>query len=167
MTLPVPDPTVRQLRTIAGAVTAVPVLLGIVIFVVQNSDDGRGEVSWVAIGASLVVAAIAWLLCEQIGYRLRALPAARVDEGLRKQALQRFQASMMIRMALAEVPALVALALTFVKSPVNVFNYLPGGLAALALMALHVQPTRTSVARSETALDRDGGRSDLSRTFGY
>lgn len=157
----------RQLRTIAGAVTAVPVLLGIVIFVVQGSSNGPGELSWLAIGGSLAAAAIAWLLCEQIGYRLVPLAADRVDRDVQKQALQRFQASMMIRMALAEVPALVALALTFVQSPVNVVNYLPGGLAALALISLHVQPTRTAVARSETALDRDGGRSGLSQTFGY
>lgn len=158
---------VRTLRTIAGAVTVVPVLLGIVVFVVQNSDDGQREVSWLAIGVSLAAAVIAWLLCEQLGYRLAPLPAGRVDEAVGRQALQRFQAAMMMRMALAEVPALVAVALTFVETPVYVVNYLPGGLAALALMAMHVQPTRSSVARSETALDREGGRSGLSQIFGY
>jgi len=167
MTTPTPQPSARTYQILANTFTSVPVLLGIVVFVIQSSEPDAPQVSWLAVVVPLVIAAVSWTLCEQIGYRLPPLESARLDSDVQKLAFARFQAAAMIRIALCEVPMLVAVALTFLSPPTSIVNYLPGGLATLLLLSVQVRPTRAVVGKSEAALDRNGGHSGLSATFGF
>ncbi|WP_029136612.1 hypothetical protein [Nakamurella lactea] len=167
MTTPTPQAGARTYQVLANTFISVPVLLGIVVFVVQSSQSDSPQVSWLAVVVPLVIAALSWMLCEQIGYRLAPLESARAGTDVQQVAFARFQTSAMVRVALCEVPMLVAVALTFLSPPASVGNYLPGGLASLVLLFMHVRPTRAVVGRSEAALDRNGGHSGLSATFGF
>jgi hypothetical protein len=67
----------------------------------------------------------------------------------------------MLRFALCEAVALVALVGTFALEPQTGMTYLVGATFALALLAWHVWPGERTTRRVEEQLDREGGRSGL------
>jgi hypothetical protein len=68
---------------------------------------------------------------------------------------------MMLRFALCEAVAIIALAASFVVEPQTAKTYLVGGTLSLALLLWHVWPSERITRRLETQLDRDGGHSGL------
>ncbi|WP_353649539.1 hypothetical protein ABLG96_00815 [Nakamurella sp. A5-74] len=158
-------PQARTLNLLAGSLMAVPVILAVVLVVIGGTDGGAPELLPTVV--PIAVGLLAAVGITTIGFRVRPLDQADVGRGAETAALQRFTTSFFLRFALAEMPALVALALAFAFPPVNLFAYLPGGLFALLLMAIFVRPNRSNVGRVERVLDERGARSNLSAAFGY
>lgn len=155
-------PLARSLLVTGSALVGVPVILGVVVVVIGGGVTAFSPVPFVA---GLVVGLLAAAVVPVVGYRLPVLTPADAQPG--RVALQRFQTAMFLRMAICEVPAIVALALTITATPTSWLNYLPGGLVSLVLLTLHVRPSRASVARSEQALEAGGVRSGLAASFGW
>lgn len=158
-------PQARALNLIASSLMAAPVIIGVIVVVLGGTDGGAPGLIPTAV--PIVAGLLAAFGISTIGFRVQPLDLNTVGSAAQTAALQRFSSGFFLRFALAEVPALVALALTFAFPPVNVFAYLPGGLFALLLMVVFVRPSRTNVGRIERALDGYGARSNLSAAFGY
>lgn len=149
-------PPLKNLRVLAGALMGAVVLLSVVVwFVVPGRDYPPSWVAWI-LGA---VALAAFALAEQAGYRTDPVePGARATW---QQAVGAFQASMMLRLAVTEGVAILALVLTFLVTPATFMTYLIGAVLALILMAFHVWPTDRAIGAIEQSLDRAGGQSFL------
>jgi hypothetical protein len=144
---------------------AVPVILGVVVAVLGGLDGHDFQL--IPSLVPVVVGVFAAIGISTIGLRVQPLDQGAAGPAAHSVALQRFTTGFFLRFALAEVPALVALALTFAFPPVSLLAYTPGGVMSLVLMAVFVRPSRSSVGRIERALDERGGRSNLSAAFGY
>lgn len=158
-------PQARTLNVIASSLMAAPVIIGVIVAVLGGTDGGTPGL--VPLAVPIVAGLLAAFGISTVGFRVQPLEQGLVGPVAESAGLQRFTSSFFLRFALAEVPALVALALTFAFPPVNLFAYLPGGVMSLLLMIVFVRPSRSSVGRVERALDERGGRSNLSAAFGY
>ncbi|HET6693387.1 MAG TPA: hypothetical protein VFG97_03720 [Pedococcus sp.] len=149
---------IAQLRTLASALISAVVMFGLVAFFVLGAD-GYPPV-WVAavLGAIAVGAHVA---VEAVGYRVPALPPVARGEEAAAAGLAAYRSSMMLRFALCEAVAIIALVASFVVEPQTAKTYLVGGTLSLALLLWHVWPSDRGIRRIETQLDRDGGRSGL------
>ncbi len=74
--------------------------------------------------------------------------------------------SLILRLVLSELVALVSLALAFVLTDGQVMTYVVGGAVSLALMALFAYPSAGNIRRVEASLDSAGAQSRLAETFG-
>ena len=149
---------ITQLRTLATALISAVVMFGIVAFFVLG-PVGYPPV-WVAaaLGAFAVAAHVA---VEAVGYRAPALPPGAHGEEAASPGLAAYRSLMMVRFALCEAVAIIALAAAFVVEPQTAKTYLVGGTLSLLLLLWHVWPSERITRRLEQALDRDGGRSGL------
>lgn len=159
------SPQARGLKLIGSTLMVVPVILAVVVVVLGGLHSA--SLSWIPVVAALVSAVLVTTGITVIGFRAEPLDRAAVGHQAERVALQRFSTGFFLRLALSEVPALVALALTFAFPPISLFSYLPGGVLSLVLMVAYVRPSRSTVARVESALDAGGARSNLSAQFGY
>ncbi|MGI8881847.1 MAG: hypothetical protein ACR2KJ_15345 [Jatrophihabitans sp.] len=165
MTAPVTPAT--TLRTLALAFATTPIVIGIaLVFVAKPANGESAKASVGIVAAEIVIAVLAELLLETMGYRIKPLDATMDAEKAASQAGVRFQASMILRFALAEVVVLISIALTFVVTPLTVLNYLVGAALGVALILIHVWPSSRVLTRCAAAMDRDGGRSQLVERLG-
>jgi hypothetical protein len=145
---------------------SVLVVIGVALTVVlagESSQDGSAPL-WPYL-VVLAVAAPAGAMIELVGYRVRPLPPTTSAEQAFSQGVAMFQQSMMIRFALSESVAIVAIALTFIVSPTSITIYLLGAAISLALMATRVWPSRRNVERVQIQLDSAGASSNLLSIF--
>jgi hypothetical protein len=149
---------IMQFRVLAaalmGALVAFLVALGFAL-----GFDGYPP-TWAAwaLGA---LAAAAHLVASTVGYRVPAVAPGTRPEAARSAALAAYQQSMVLRFAVCEAVAIIALVLAFALTPQTAMTYLVGAVLSLLLMLWHVWPSRRLIARVEALLDRDGGRSGL------
>lgn len=153
-------PAARALTVMAYAFVAAIVVLGVVVAMMTAGSPTETTPMMLGVLIGLICAG----LIQFLGYRIPALPAGAAPDPA--TVLEPYRASMMLRFALADTPALVSFAAT-IAFVGNVVSYLPGALISLALMIVHVVPNRGLVTRIERRLDADGGRSRLSVLFGY
>ena len=153
---------ITQLRTLATALISAVVMFGIVAFFVLG-PEGYPPV-WVAaaLGAIAVAAHVA---VEAVGYRAPALPPGTHGDEAASAGLAAYRSLMVLRFALCEAVAIVALVAAFVVEPQTAKTYLVGGTFSLLLLAWHVWPTDRGIRRIEAQLDRDGGQSGLPSTL--
>lgn len=149
---------IAQLRILATALISAVVMFGLVAFFVLGAD-GYPPV-WVAaaLGALAVGAHVA---VEAVGYRVPALARGTDGDEAAAAGLAAYRSSMMVRFALCEAVAIIALAASFVVEPQTAKTYLVGGTLSLLLLLWHVWPGDRGIHRIEAQLDRDGGRSGL------
>jgi hypothetical protein len=74
-----------------------------------------------------------------------------------------YQQSMILRFALSESVAIVAIALVFAGRSNTILPYLVAALIAELLMAYHVWPSENLINRVQQRLDRNGSRSELAK----
>lgn len=154
---------ILSLRVVVGAVMGFLVVMALALWFVLDDHGAMPDVLWLAILAAVAVAMAAALLT--IGYRTPALaPGTRPDEAARVGRTS-FQSGTMLRMSLAEAPAIVGLALAFVAGSGGYVLYLLGAVVSMVLLSLHAMPSDGTIARTERSLDREGGRSDLARVL--
>ncbi|GAA4675266.1 hypothetical protein [Nocardioides nanhaiensis] len=151
----------QQHRTVVGAVMGSLVVIGLTLWVTLPPDEALSAPDPVA-AAGLVVAGLALhLVIEAVGYRAPALPPGQDTATTSRQAGERLMSGTVLRLALSETIAFVALALTFVLTPSTILTYAVGAVVSLALLARHAWPSARVVDRVATALEADGARSGL------
>jgi hypothetical protein len=154
---------ISMLRLVVGAVMGFLVVMTLVLWFVLDDDGGLPDLVWLAVVAATAVAMTAAV--TTLGYRTPALAPGTPGDQAARTARTAFQAGTMLRMSLAEAPAIVALALAFVVETGGFALYLFGAAVSLVLLAFHAMPSAGTVGRTEASLDREGGRSDLARVL--
>ncbi len=152
---------------IAGALTTAVVLFGLVVSFIVPSGSWFELPGAAGLALPVVVGVAAAGAIATVGHNVPAIPQATPAETATARGVAGFRSSFFIRLAFAEVPALVGLAAVFIAETPSMIPYLIGGAVSLVLLGLYVFPTRASVQRIERKLDRDGGRSRLAEAFGF
>jgi hypothetical protein len=156
-----PVPVALQLKTVRIFLSAAAgglVMFGVVVQTqLPNSDYPPIGVAW-ALGG---LAVISHLLSRTLGFRLRPVPAGTLPAEAMEMAKTAFHASTILRLALSEAVAIIALILTYIVLPASWMTYLIGGTLALILMGVNVWPRKGLINKAEVQLDRDGGQSYL------
>jgi membrane protein YdbS with pleckstrin-like domain len=156
-----PTPSTTPLtanRTLAGALTGSLVLMGAVLFMVL--DPRAYPPVWVA-AALGALAVAAHVVVEAVGYKVPPVDPDATGDEVRAGALAAYQSSMILRFAICESVAVIALVAAFLVEPQAAKTYLVGGTLSLLLLLWHVWPSERVIRRVEAALDRFGGRSHL------
>lgn len=158
-TTPAPvTPPIKSTRILVGTLASALVMFGIVLFTVLPSGDYPPIwVPWALGGLAL----LSHLLSRTVGFNLRPVPAGTLPTEAMATALAAFQASLILRFALSEAVAILALVLSFVVPPQTWMTYLTGGVLALILLAVNVWPSTAVVSKVQRRLDREGGQSFL------
>lgn len=155
-------PPITTHRMLVGALIGSLVTLGLVLFLVL--DPRAYPPVWLA-AALGVMAVAAHVVVEAVGYRVPPIdPDAKAEE-IRRGALAAYQNSTVVRFAICESVAMVAVVAAFVVEPQAAKTYLVGGTLSLLLLLWHVWPSERVIRRVEQALDRRGGRSGLSEAM--
>ena len=161
----------QQHRVLAGSLAGGVLVLAVAMWFVLGSEDDALAAPPLALLVALLVAlpvigVAVHVVLDVIGYRPAPLdPALPADEAVR-EAMVRYQAGTVLRFAVSEAVAIVAIAASFVVSSGGYLLVLGGCAVTLALVAVHVWPWRRPVDRTATALERDGARSGLREAFG-
>ncbi len=162
----VPEPSAQALRSLVLAFAGtIPIMLVALAFVLPlEAEDVPPPTLLLAL---LALVGAAFVLSRQIGFRTPPLRHDQAQDAAAttRTALMRFQASTMVRLALAEAPFLVGVALSFVLSH-GLWPALVTGLPSLLLMLWQAWPSRRVVGRFADALEADGIRSGLRESFG-
>ena len=148
------------------------VVIGVALFFVvhgQRTRNGRvvhthapsAALYLVIVGLGVVAAVVVQLA----GYRIPALRPDLPPEQARSRGLLAFQQSMILRFAISESIAIIAIALLFASKSNTVLPYVLAGAISMALMAYHVWPGDSLTSRVQQKLDRNGGRSDLANAL--
>ena len=158
-TTPTPTtPPIKSTRILVGVLASALVMFGIVLFTILPS--GEYPPIWVpwALGG---LAVLSHLLSRSAGFNLTPVPAGTLPAEAMATALAAFQASLILRFALSEAVALLALVLSFVVVPQTWMTYLIGAVLALVLFAVNVWPSTAVISKVQQQLDREGGQSFL------
>jgi hypothetical protein len=151
-------PPIKTLRMLVGFLAGSLVMFGVVLyFVIPNGDYPPIWVPW-ALGG---LAVASHLLCQTTGFSLKPVPAGTLPTEAMGAARAAFQASSMLRFALCESVAIIALVLSFAVHPASWMTYLIGLVLALILLRVNVWPSATVISKAQRRLDRDGGQSFL------
>ncbi|MBF4160174.1 hypothetical protein [Nocardioides acrostichi] len=152
----------QTLRMLSMTMMSSLVVIGVAMFFVLAPADGESTIAPTAWLLGIVVLGVAVAaLVGALGYRLPPIAPGTDPTRAGRESGQRFQAAMMLRIALCDAVAIVALALAFVVSEGGLSLYLLGAVISLGLMVLHVLPGEGPISRSERALERDGATSYL------
>jgi hypothetical protein len=156
---PVPvAPLIKPLRILIGVSGSSLVMFGVfVYFILPNGDYPPIWVAWALGGLALT----SHLLCQTVGFNLKPVPAGTLPAEAMAMAGAAFQASSVLRFALSESVAIVALVLSFAVLPASWMTYPIGGVLALILLAVNVWPGTAVISKAQQRLDQDGGQSFL------
>lgn len=161
------------MRVLSAALMAAVVLIGIALaFVVGGSEKNRqGQVVhthapglWMYV-VILAVGAIAAIVVQVFGYRIPALSPDLEPAAARTAALQRYQQTMILRFALSESVAIIAIALLFSGHSNTILPYVLAAVVAELLMAYHVWPSRNLIERVQRRLIRNGAQFNLANAL--
>ena len=146
---------------IASTMLATPVMLGIVLFVMVPAED-RFLVppTWVLV-AQFAGAAVLFVLCEFLFYRAPAVQPGTDPAEAQQLAMNAYQSSFFVRLAVCELLAVASLAAAFVIAPVSWLTYVGGGVLSVLLLVVHVLPTERTFAKTRESLEREDARVPL------
>lgn len=142
------------LRLIGGNVAAALVLFGVVLTLTLPIAWPHGVLFPISVALSLLSAVVAVLLG-----RLRPLPMGASGPQARQQGVDTFRSAFFRQFLAIEVPALLALAFSFLLG--TAVPYYVCAAIAVVLWFLVGYPSDARVARAESALDSQGGTSEL------
>lgn len=160
-----PTQAMRTSQMLAIAVMSTLVVLGVVVALSVPEADLTLPSAYV-IGGQVAAGVVVFVLCSTIGFRIEPITPGTDPERATREALQRQQSSMFLRLVLSELIALVSLALAFVLTEGQLMTYAIGALISLALMAFFVYPSARTIRRVEAGLDSAGAQSKLAEAFG-
>jgi F0F1-type ATP synthase membrane subunit c/vacuolar-type H+-ATPase subunit K len=155
VTTPVAPP-IKSTRILVSTLGSALVFFGIVLYLeIPGSGYPPIWVPW-TLGA---LAVISHLLSRTLGFRVRPIPASTLPSDAMPAALAAFQSSLILRFALSEGIAIIAMVLSFVLA--TWMTYLIGGVLALILFVVNVWPSTANISKVQQQLDREGGQSYL------
>lgn len=169
MTTSSPAPGAGQLavmRMIAGAFIGSALILALPVSFIVPSETWFAMPSVLSLALPIVLGAAALAGVLTVGHRVPAIARATPPERARTEAVGAFQTTFFIRLAFAEVPVLVGIAASVIDENGSAIPYAIGAVISLILLATYAFPSPASVRRVERQLDREGGRSHLSRALG-
>lgn len=151
-------PPIKPLRLTLGFLVGSLLLFGVVVYSIdKNGDLPPSWVLWTLGG----LAVCSHLLCQRVGFNLKPVPTGTPPAKAMVMAGAAFQASTLLRFALSEAVAIVALALSFAVLPASWMTYLIGAVLTLILIGVNVWPSTAVISKAQQRLDRDGGQSLL------
>jgi len=153
-----PVPPIRSLRVIVGTLTVSLVMFAVVLFLVL--PNGHYPPIWVPWGLG-GLAVLSHLLCRKVGFTIKPVPSGTLPGEAMAMALAAFRTSTIVRFALSELVAIVALTLSFAVAPATWMTYLIGLVLALILLWVNAWPHAAVISKAQQQLDRDGGESFL------
>jgi len=151
----------QQHRTVVGAVMGSLVVIGLTLWVTLPPEEALDAPDPLAAVGLLAAGAAVHLVLESLGYRATPIEPGLDAETTRTRAGERLMSGVVLRLAISETPAFVALALTFVLTPSTILTYAVGAVVSLALLARHAWPSARVIDKVATALERDGARTGL------
>lgn len=163
----------RTFRILAVALMGALVVIGVALsrVVGPHTKDRDGNLVhthtpsvWIYLGI-VGLGLVAAVLAQTFGYRIPALPPNLDPTESRAAGLQAYQQSMILRFAMSESVAIVAIALVFASRSNTFLPYVVAAVIAELLMAYHVWPSESLIRRVQERLDRNGGRSDLANAM--
>ncbi|MEU6136519.1 hypothetical protein [Nocardioides sp. NPDC047086] len=160
-----PTPALRTAQMMALAFMSMVVVLGVVVYL-SVPDADLALPSTYVIGGQVVAGVVIGLVLSTIGFRVAPVTPGTDPEKAKSEALQKHQTSLILRLALSELVAIVSITLAFVLTEGQLMTYVIGGLISLALMAAFAYPSAGNVRRVEASLDSAGAQSRLAETLG-
>lgn len=149
------------------ALTFMSMVVGLGVIVALSVPDADLTLpSALVIGGQVSAGVVIALLCSAIGFRAAAITPGTPAEKATTEGLQKHQTSMLLRLVLSEIVALVSLALAFVLTEGQLMTYVIGGAISLVLMAYFAYPSARNIRRVEASLDSAGAPSRLAEAFG-
>jgi len=147
-------PVMTSLKVLVGGISGGIALMGVALaFILKFTAPPLWAVAVLllnGLGAHTVIVAV--------GYSAKPLPPQTPTRDAGALSMRVFRSLMMVRMALAESVALLGILLAFVTTGTSWLLFAVGAAVSLLLIALHVWPSRSSVDRVVTALEKDGAR---------
>lgn len=154
----------RQLRIMVGALLAAPVLIVIAMWFVLGHTL-TDPTPWPFVIAVVAIGLVGELVLRTFGYRTVVLPRGLSAADTMARSRLSYQAALFRRMSVAELPLLIALALSFVTYG-GFYLVLFGAAITLNLLVVHVWPSQRSVDRTAASLELDGADSRLREALG-
>lgn len=156
-------PAMQSLRLLVAGVMGSLVVMGVALLVVLGA---RAPAPWVVV-MLLALGAAVHVLITATGYRTSPIPRKTGPDEARTRGLAVFRSLLMLRLALAESVAFMALVVSFLAgADRSVLIYAVGAAVSLLLLAVHVWPSRAVVDRIAAGLERDGARTGLHELLG-
>lgn len=154
----------RQLRIMVGALIAAPLVIVVAMWFVLGHTL-TDPTPWPFVIAVVAVGLVGELVLRTYGYRTVVLPRGLSREETIARSRLSYQAALFRRMSVAELPLLIALALSFVTYG-GFYLVLFGAAVTLNLLVVHVWPSRRSVDRTMVSLELGGASSRLPEALG-
>jgi hypothetical protein len=158
-------PALRSAQMLALAFMSMVVVLGVIVYLSVPDADLALPSEYVMGGQVVAGVAIA-LILSTIGFRVAPITPGTTPEQAKAEALQKHQMSVILRLALSELIALVSVTLAFILTEGQLMTYVIGGVISLVLMAVFAYPSASNIRRVEASLDSAGAQSRLAATFG-
>lgn len=160
---PTPATHLRPIQLVSASVAMGALMITIVRIFVDPSAPLPSALAIAVVVVALVGVAAA---ITYVGYSVPALPLGLPRENAEATSVRFFASTTVLRTALAEVPVLVAFAVSFAFTPhswLTLAIALPG---SLALFWLHAWPSQRTATATERGLEADGAKSYLSEALG-
>jgi len=164
---PTPDSGVVHLRPIQLTSAAIGIGFLMITSMRVLVDPEPTPPSWAAMAVVLASIVVATALITVFGYSVPSLPQGLPRENAAHTSLRYFGQTTVLRSALAEIPVLVAFAVSFLFTPRSWLPLLVALPVTLALFWWHAWPTPRTAAAVEKGLEEDGAESHLSETLGF
>ena len=154
----------RQLRVMVGALLAAPVVIVVAMWFVLGHTL-TDPTPWPFVIAVVVLGLVGEVVLRTFGYRTVVLPRGLSSADTMARSRLSYQAALFRRMSVAELPMLIALALSFVTYG-GFYLVLFGAAVTLNLLVVHVWPSQRSVDRTAASRELDGADSHLREALG-
>jgi hypothetical protein len=154
----------RTLRIMVGALLAAPLVIVVAMWFVLG-DTLTDPTPWPFVIAVVALGLVGELVLRTFGYRTVVLPRGLSAADTMARSRLSYQAALFRRMSVAELPLLIALALSFVTYG-GFYLVLFGAAMTLNLLVVHVWPSQRSVDRTAASLELGGADSRLREALG-
>lgn len=154
----------RTLRIMVGALLAAPLVIVVAMWFVLG-DTLTDPTPWPFVIAVVALGLVGELVLRTFGYRTLVLPRGLSAADTMARSRLSYQAALFRRMSVAELPLLIALALSFVTYG-GFYLVLFGAAMTLNLLVVHVWPSQRSVDRTAASLELGGADSRLREALG-
>ncbi|KQZ66974.1 hypothetical protein [Nocardioides sp. Root151] len=151
---------IAALRVIILPMMLFPIFLLIAIWFV-TPDDRFAAVSDSTQFVMAGVIAFSVLAIQFFGYRAAPSPDGASASQAAADGVVRFRTLTFVRHALAELPLIAGLAMTFIDSGNGMVPFVLGCVATLGLMVWHVLPNDSQIAKVAAQLESRGARVPL------
>lgn len=155
---------VLSFRLFAVALASGILFMGVALFFILDAAAAPPAAGVITL---LVLGLVDHLALGTLRARAEPLPVGSDVTATKAEALRRFRSSFMIRIVLAESPALIGIVLAFVLTPQAWLVYAVGAVVGLTLIAVHVWPSRRTIGPFVDVLESEGADSGLRELFGF